>query len=85
MGEVLAARREDRLQKLQEEIKKSGGQAVYKVTDVTSHEQMSDLGTFAHDQFGSIDVLINNAGLMPLSVLNKRKIEEWDRMGRCQY
>ncbi|MDQ0271167.1 SDR family oxidoreductase [Cytobacillus purgationiresistens] len=77
---VLAARREDRLQKLQEEIKKSGGQAVYKVTDVTSHEQMSELATFAHDQFGSIDVLINNAGLMPLSALNKRKIEEWDRM-----
>lgn len=72
---VLAARRENRLQKLQEEIKKSGGQAVYKVTDVTSYEQMSNLATFVHDQFGSIDVLINNAGLMPLSALNERKIE----------
>lgn len=77
---VLAARREDRLQKLQEEIEKNDGQAVYKVTDVTSHEQMSDLAAFAHDQFGQIDVLINNAGLMPLSPLNKRKIDEWDQM-----
>lgn len=73
---VLAVRREDCLQKLQEEIKKSGGQAVYKVTDVTSYEQMNDLATFVHDQFGSIDVLINNARLMPLSTLNEQKIEE---------
>lgn len=77
---VLGARREERLQKLQEEIEKNDGQAVYKVTDVTSHEQMSDLAAFAHDQFGRIDVLINNAGLMPLSPLNKRKIDEWDQM-----
>ncbi|NER40269.1 SDR family NAD(P)-dependent oxidoreductase, partial [Bacillus megaterium NBRC 15308 = ATCC 14581] len=40
---VLAARREDRLQQLQEKIKKNGGKAIYKVTDVTSHEQMKEL------------------------------------------
>jgi NADP-dependent 3-hydroxy acid dehydrogenase YdfG len=44
---VLAARREDRLKKLQNEIQISGGQAIYKVTDVTSHEQMEELAAYA--------------------------------------
>lgn len=77
---VLAARREDRLKKLQEEIQNNGGQAVYKVTDVTSYEQMEELAEDALKEFGKIDVLINNAGLMPLSPLYQKKIKEWDTM-----
>jgi NADP-dependent 3-hydroxy acid dehydrogenase YdfG len=77
---VLAARREDRLQKLQEEIEKNGGKAIYKVTDVTSHEQMEELAEYALQEFGKIDVMINNAGLMPLSPLYQKKINEWDTM-----
>jgi NADP-dependent 3-hydroxy acid dehydrogenase YdfG len=77
---VLAARREDRLQKLQEEIEKNGGKAVYKVTDVTSHEQMEELAEYTLKEFGKIDVMINNAGLMPLSPLHQKKINEWDTM-----
>jgi NADP-dependent 3-hydroxy acid dehydrogenase YdfG len=77
---VLAARREDRLQKLQQEIEKNGGKAVYKVTDVTSHAQMEELAAYALKAFGKIDVLINNAGVMPNSFLYKKKIDEWDRM-----
>jgi NADP-dependent 3-hydroxy acid dehydrogenase YdfG len=77
---MLAARREDRLQKLQAEIEQNGGKAIYKVTDVTSHEQMEELAEAALKAFGKIDVLVNNAGLMPQSLLYKKKIEEWNRM-----
>lgn len=77
---VLAARREDRLRKLQQEIQNSGGQAIYKVTDVTSHEQMEELAAYTLEQFGKIDVLVNNAGIMPQAFLFKKKIEEWDQM-----
>jgi NADP-dependent 3-hydroxy acid dehydrogenase YdfG len=77
---VLAARREDRLQKLQAEIENNGGKAIYKVTDVTLHEQMEELAEYALKAFGKIDVMINNAGLMPLSPLYQKKINEWDTM-----
>lgn len=77
---VLAARREDRLKKLQEEIQKNGGQAIYKVTDVTSYEQMEELAGYALKEFGKIDVLINNAGVMPHSFLYKKKIDDWNMM-----
>ncbi|MFD1774000.1 SDR family oxidoreductase [Paenibacillus rhizophilus] len=77
---ILAARREDRLQKLQQEIESSGGQAVYKVTDVASHEQMEELAAYALKEFGKIDVMVNNAGVMPLSPVHEKKIHEWDAM-----
>lgn len=77
---VLAARREDRLEKLQEEIQSNGGQAIYKVTDVSSYEQMEELVAYAIEEFGDINVLVNNAGQMPLSPLYQKKIEEWDTM-----
>ena len=77
---MLAARREERLQELKQEIEQLGGKAQYLVTDVTSAEQMSALAEAALNHFGRIDVLVNNAGLMPLSFMNKLKISEWDRM-----
>jgi NADP-dependent 3-hydroxy acid dehydrogenase YdfG len=77
---VLAARREDRLQKLLEEIQNNGGRAIYKVTDVASHEQMEELADYALKQFGKIDVMVNNAGVMPLSLVYEKKIKEWDTM-----
>ncbi|WP_462413445.1 SDR family oxidoreductase [Neobacillus sp. Marseille-QA0830] len=77
---VLAARREERLMELQEEIQKNGGQAIFKVTDVTSHEQMEDLAELALKEFGKIDVLVNNAGVMPHSFLYKKKVDDWNKM-----
>ncbi len=77
---VLAARREERLQELQKAIENEGGEAQYKVTDVVSEEQMQELGRFALDTYGKIDVMVNNAGLMPQSLLHKLKTDEWDRM-----
>ncbi|MGG1597411.1 SDR family oxidoreductase [Paenibacillus naphthalenovorans] len=77
---VLAARRLDRLEKLQKEIQDSGGVAIYQVTDVTSNEQMEALAQLALTQFGKIDVLVNNAGIMPHSLLYKKHIDEWNQM-----
>jgi NADP-dependent 3-hydroxy acid dehydrogenase YdfG len=77
---VMAARREDRLKKIQEEIQNNGGLAIYKVTDVSSHEQVEELANYALKEFGKIDVMINNAGLMPLSPVHEKKINEWDMM-----
>lgn len=77
---VLAARREERLQKLQGEIEQSGGTAIYKVTDVTSQAQMEELAAYALKEFGKIDVLVNNAGIMPQAFPFKKKVDEWDQM-----
>jgi NADP-dependent 3-hydroxy acid dehydrogenase YdfG len=77
---VLAARREERLKALDASIEKQGGISGYKVTNVAVQEEMEDLARFAIEKFGQIDVLINNAGLMPLSFLSEKKISEWDQM-----
>jgi NADP-dependent 3-hydroxy acid dehydrogenase YdfG len=77
---VLAARREERLMKLQNEINRNRGQAIYQVTDVTSPVQMEVLAEAALKEYGRIDILINNAGIMPQSKLYKKRIDEWDRM-----
>lgn len=77
---MLGARREDRLQALVTEITTAGGQAAYRVTDVSSRNDVQALVDAAIEEFGPVDVLINNAGLMPLSFLSQCKVEEWDRM-----
>jgi NADP-dependent 3-hydroxy acid dehydrogenase YdfG len=77
---MLAARREERLKELQQEIQDSGGKAFYQVTDVTNVEEMEQLAKKTKEECGSIDILVNNAGLMPLSYMNKLKIKEWDQM-----
>ncbi len=77
---VLAARREERLIELQQEIREAGGEAVYQVTDVSKKEQVSALMEFALQTFGKIDVLVNNAGVMPTSFLEKNAVDEWDRL-----
>lgn len=77
---VLAARREDRLIELVDTIKKSGGEATYKVTNVSDKKQVKALAKYAIEKFGRIDVLINNAGVMPASFLVKNCTDEWDRL-----
>ncbi|MEH2003337.1 MAG: SDR family oxidoreductase [Nostoc sp.] len=85
---MLAARREDRLKDLVAAIPqggrfanaKSGGTATYRVTDVTDRSQVEALAKETLSTYSRIDVLINNAGLMPLSPLDQVKVEEWDRM-----
>ncbi|MBD1382924.1 SDR family oxidoreductase [Metabacillus arenae] len=77
---VLAARREERLAALKSRLEKQGCTSVIKVTDVSSQEEVKELARFTLDTFGQIDVLINNAGIMPLSYLHEKKITEWEQM-----
>ncbi|WP_166261214.1 SDR family oxidoreductase [Marinobacter salicampi] len=77
---VLGARREDRLKSLAEELTAKDGEAIYQVTDVTDRKQVESLAKAAKDKFGRIDVLINNAGLMPLAPLDALKVDEWEQM-----
>lgn len=77
---MLAARREDRLQKLVAEIEQQGGTAQYQVTDVTNRTQVEKLITATQEAYQRIDVLVNNAGLMPLSPLDETKVDEWEKM-----
>ncbi len=77
---MLAARREDRLKELVSDILKDGGIAKYQVTDVTDRTQVEALAKATHQAYERIDVLVNNAGLMPLSPLDETKVDEWDKM-----
>ena len=77
---MLAARREDRLQELVEKIAQAGGTASYQVTDVADCKQVQALADATLKTYGRIDVLVNNAGLMPLSPLDQLKVDEWDQM-----
>jgi NADP-dependent 3-hydroxy acid dehydrogenase YdfG len=77
---VLGARRVDRLQSLANELTASGGEALAVVTDVTHCEQVKRLVDAAVQTYGRIDVMINNAGPMPQSPLERLKIDEWNQM-----
>lgn len=77
---VLAARREDRLNELVNELKGNGGEAIALKTDVTLRDQVKSLVDAAVEQFGRIDVMLNNAGLMQQSPLEAFKVDEWDNM-----
>jgi len=77
---VLGARRTERLVQLAAEIREAGGSADVGRLDVTSLESMQEFVAFALDCHGQIDVLLNNAGVMPLSKLDALKIDEWNQM-----
>jgi NADP-dependent 3-hydroxy acid dehydrogenase YdfG len=77
---VVGARRADKLEKLVEEIHASGGTAEFKAVDVTDREDVKAFVEFVKDKFGRVDVIFNNAGVMPLSPMNALKVEEWDNM-----
>ena len=77
---VLGARRLDRLKTLVSEITGKGGKALAKATDVTQVDEVKALVDAAVQAYGRIDVMINNAGLMPQSPLERLKIDDWDRM-----
>ncbi len=77
---MLAARRADRLQSLASDIEEAGGTVAYKVTDVADRQKVESLAKATLEKYGQIDVLFNNAGLMPLSPLDELKVDEWERM-----
>ena len=74
---TLGARREDRLKELCSEL---GDSAAYSVTDVKKKEDLDALVKTSIDTFGGVDAIVNNAGIMPLSLIKSGRIEEWDDM-----
>ncbi|RDG35206.1 SDR family oxidoreductase [Streptomyces corynorhini] len=77
---LLGARRTDRLERLAEEIARDGGLAVFRPLDVTDGADVRAFVEAAREEFGRLDVLVNNAGVMPLSPLEATRTDEWDRM-----
>lgn len=77
---VLGARRTDRLEALAARIRASGGTVEFRALDVTSLTHTQDFTAYALSRFGQIDVIVNNAGVMPLSPLAALKVDEWNRM-----
>jgi NADP-dependent 3-hydroxy acid dehydrogenase YdfG len=74
---VLGARRTDRLEQLAGEI---GGETLVRRLDVTDRADVAAFADRARERFGRVDVIVNNAGIMPLSPMASLKVEEWDRM-----
>lgn len=77
---VLGARRTDRLEALAKAIAATGGSVRIRALDVVSLDDMKTFIGFAKAEFGRLDVMVNNAGVMPLSPLASLKVEEWNRM-----
>jgi NADP-dependent 3-hydroxy acid dehydrogenase YdfG len=77
---VLGARRVERLRSLADELTGRGGKAMAVATDVADRDQVKGLVDAAVQAYGRIDVMINNAGLMPQAPLERLKVDEWDRM-----
>ena len=77
---VLGARRADRIQALADELTANGARALAVATDVTERAQVQRLVDAAVETYGRVDVLVNNAGLMPQAPLERLKVDEWDRM-----
>jgi NADP-dependent 3-hydroxy acid dehydrogenase YdfG len=77
---VLGARRTDRLEKLADELVVKGAAVTTVTTDVTDRTQVKTLVDRAFEKYGRIDVLLNNAGIMPQSLYERLKVDEWDEM-----
>ncbi|RSK53274.1 SDR family oxidoreductase [Bacillus canaveralius] len=77
---LLGARRTDKLEMLASAIRSEGGSVDYRALDVTKRDEMEEFISYAENTFGRVDVIVNNAGVMPLSKLEALKVDEWDRM-----
>ena len=76
----MAARRADRINALTKELIESGSHAIAVTTDVAKRQDVTNLVNITIKTFGHIDVMINNAGVMPLSLVEKLQVEEWEQM-----
>jgi NADP-dependent 3-hydroxy acid dehydrogenase YdfG len=80
MRVFLGARRLDRIEAIAADIRDAGGTVETHVLDVTKRQSMAAFARSAKERWGRIDVLVNNAGIMPLSPLSAGKQDEWERM-----
>src|SRR5207253_9504900 len=76
---VMGARRKDRIDAVVKEISGAGGKAIGFAVDVTKRAELEALIKGAVDSFGRVDVMVNNAGIMPIAPIKLLKVEEWDR------
>lgn len=77
---MLGDRRADSLEALAARIADAGGEAAFAQADVTRHEDLVGLVTLARDRYGRLDVLVNNAGVGPISPLDDLRVAEWELM-----
>jgi NADP-dependent 3-hydroxy acid dehydrogenase YdfG len=77
---VVGARRTVKLTALAKDIRESGGDVLQKELDVTVMDSVKAFVAVAHEHYGRIDVLVNNAGVMPLSMVEELRIDDWNEM-----
>jgi NADP-dependent 3-hydroxy acid dehydrogenase YdfG len=77
---ALGARGSNRLKTLAARIADAGGEAAYAPTDVKRREDVTNLVKLACERYGKVDVLVNNAGIMPVSPLDDLRVEDWEEM-----
>ncbi len=77
---VLGARSEMELAAVADEIVSSGGEAVFHITDVVNRSDLEALVALACERFGRLDVIVNNAGIGPLSRFDSLRVDDWDAM-----
>jgi NADP-dependent 3-hydroxy acid dehydrogenase YdfG len=77
---AVGARRTDRLQELEKQIIKNNGEVFSQKLDVTSKSDCDSFVNAVVKKWGQVDILINNAGLMPLSYFKSGKVQEWEQM-----
>ncbi len=77
---IAGARRTDRLERLAGEVADARGSIRIRRLDVTDQSDVEAFAAYAQEEFGLLDVIVNNAGVMPLSPMAALKVDEWDRM-----
>jgi NADP-dependent 3-hydroxy acid dehydrogenase YdfG len=77
---IVGARRTDKLETLTQDLRANGAQVMYRALDVTRQQDVQAFADFAVSSYGRIDVMINNAGVMPLSPMAALKVDEWNQM-----
>ncbi len=77
---VLGARHEEALVQVADQIRLAGGEAVYRLTDVSKRDDLLRLVSLAQESFGRLDVLFSNAGAMPIGPFDELAVDDWETM-----